>query len=528
MTSLGKALRSVPRSTVTALVVLVAIKLLLQLGLYGIGFTSVSADEFARGTRVAAWLETDDAPLPLYTRAWLPFEFYLNAAAISLWDDVFWAPRLTVLLASLILLIAYFLLVRQLFDDVAVAFLAALMLVFYPWYAWLSGTPMLDVYYLAFFVPGLYFLILAMKRRRSSFLVPSSIFFIVSTGFHSQSWLLVNVVNFIFLSCLTPDLIKKKSVKFTAACLVYLIANNLFVGYYLLVEFFDTGRWFAFFEAHKQYSESNWDLLIQDKSRYWRGVLPGYDVEPLLRLAYYPALLIASAPVLAVLVPPSLYANRPGRSGSFMVLLPFLLGATALLVYSIFNLFSVPATSARARYALPFFILFSPYMAHGLVVLLGRGGWLTSRWNLGDRSWPVVCGSLAVILSYAWPLAILPPSQGVDALEAGRYVDQLIERSDWRPGDSFIVELDYWGFWQVELTARHYPDLILDRPFDPSNRETVSMFIARSHDEIKKYLRQNNVRVIVVNSPEIEAKLEGLDAVSVQTRIGRWTVYRVD
>jgi hypothetical protein len=138
-----------------ALLILIALKIILQVYLYHVGFISVSADENSRGIRAAAWLAGED-PLPLYTGIWLPFELYLNSAALSLWDEVVWAPRLTAFLSSCLLLIFYFLLVRGLFSSTSIAFIASLMLVFYPWYAWLSGAPMLDIYYVAFFVAGLF------------------------------------------------------------------------------------------------------------------------------------------------------------------------------------------------------------------------------------------------------------------------------------------------------------------------------------------------------------------------------------
>jgi hypothetical protein len=133
----------------------------------------------------------------------------------------------------------------------------------------------------------------------------------------------------------------------------------------------------------------------------------GYDVGPLRKLLYYPALVVRSAPVLPLLLPVSLYALERVEH-RLIALLPFLVGAISGLLFSIFNLVSVPATAAAGRYALPFFILFSPYLAHGLVVLFGPGGWVARRWKLRPAAAPMVCAALLVILTYPWRIDGFP------------------------------------------------------------------------------------------------------------------------
>jgi hypothetical protein len=492
-----------------SLLILIALKVILQVYLYHVGFISVSADEHSRGIQAAAWLASDDS-LPIYTKAWLPFELYLNAAALSLWNEVVWAPRLTAFLCSCLLLIFYFLLVRELFSSTSIAFIASLMLVFYPWCAWLSGTPMLDIYYLAFFVAGLLFLLRWLRRRRGRLLVLSSFFFILSTGFHSQSWILVNTVNLIAIF-IAIRLLYDHSFKEITYLFCYVVSNNAFIGYYLVLEFLETGRWLAFFAEHATYS---------------RSVRGGYDVGPLRRLLYYPGLVVRSAPVAVLLLPASLSALW-WAGGRLISLVPFLVGAIGLLIFCAFNLVSVPATAAPGRYALPFFVLFSPYMAHGLVVLLGPNGWVTDRWKLRPAAAPLVCAALLVILSYAWRIDGFPRETSPDDLRAGRNIAALIDRSDWRPGDTFMVELDYWEFLAVQLTAGHYDSAIFDREFDRTRCDTPSIFLTMSSDEVLDHLRSRNTKLIAATSPEVKAAIDRLDFVETETAIGRWSIYRV-
>ena len=124
--------------------------------LYRHGFLSVSADEYARGIRAAIWAER-----PLFDwrtdvlATWLPLEKYVNGAALWVWHEVIWMPRLTVFVASGIVLTAVYLFTWRLFRQRETAVFAAILLTVQPWYIWLSGTPMLEMYYLACFIPGL-------------------------------------------------------------------------------------------------------------------------------------------------------------------------------------------------------------------------------------------------------------------------------------------------------------------------------------------------------------------------------------
>ncbi|MEW6145751.1 MAG: hypothetical protein AB1598_12105 [Thermodesulfobacteriota bacterium] len=162
--------------TLTILALLM-VKLAVQLYLYRIGFLSVSADEYSRGITAARWALDGTIPTAIYMSNWLPFETYLNGLALMVWDNVIWTPRITAFLFSCFLLVYFIKLVQHLFGRLPVTFLAGLLLVFNPWFIWLSGTPMLDIYYLAPFVAGLYYISKWVSERRGLYLVIGGLLF---------------------------------------------------------------------------------------------------------------------------------------------------------------------------------------------------------------------------------------------------------------------------------------------------------------------------------------------------------------
>ena len=186
------------RLTLTTLILL-CVKLALAVYIYSLGFLSLSADEYSRGMTAARWALDGDLPLGIYMNAWLPFETYVNGLALKVWDNVIWAPRVTVFIFSCFLLVYFLKLVHYLFKSHFVTLSVGLLLVFHPWYVWLSGTPMLDIYYLAPFIAGLYYAAKWTEERRGAFLLAGGALFFLSTGFHSQAWILVNAANLFLL-----------------------------------------------------------------------------------------------------------------------------------------------------------------------------------------------------------------------------------------------------------------------------------------------------------------------------------------
>ncbi|HEX8929970.1 MAG TPA: hypothetical protein VGA45_13715, partial [Actinomycetota bacterium] len=132
-----------PRRTyLAALALVLAAALVLQLGLFGIGFHRVSFDESARSL-MALGLSWSNALEPYI---WPPFYKVVVGLALKLWGDVFVVPRLLVGLAGLLAILALVRLSDLLFRDRSVNLLTAVLAVAFPHRLVFSVAPLSDIY----------------------------------------------------------------------------------------------------------------------------------------------------------------------------------------------------------------------------------------------------------------------------------------------------------------------------------------------------------------------------------------------
>ena len=132
--SLSNIFSKEPHRSIIYLVSLIAIRLGMQVTLYQRGFIVVAADEFARGIRAAKWADNPQIDILADVQGtWLPFEKYLNGLFLYIVPDVIVAPRITVFIASCLLLITLYIFTYFLFKHVAIAILSTLFIAFQPW-----------------------------------------------------------------------------------------------------------------------------------------------------------------------------------------------------------------------------------------------------------------------------------------------------------------------------------------------------------------------------------------------------------
>lgn len=478
----------------------------MQIWLYKDGFISVSADEFSRGIRAAEWaLHPQFDILTDIKGVWLPFEKYVNGLAIFIWPDVILAPRMTAFLASCLLLVSFYLIVRFLFESFTVTLLATVFAVSQPWYVWLSGTPMLEMYYFAFFFVGLFFLIVWLKEMRKGLWLFAGICFLFASGFHVQSWTWINLVNLLTLPYLCR-MVRLKNYLCLAQLVAYYVLSNGFIIIFTLSEFVYTGQVFSFFASHTVYAK-------------W--LLGGYTVPVIEKLLVYARLLVdeSSGTFWLCLLLALIFLVR---APNYPRLLPLLLMMLTLALNSILNVFSGPPAAALGRYSLFHILLLSPYVAYGIVRLF--------EWAQ-DHSQPFIKYPLAVVsivlfaVSLGWGVARIPQyPKGMppDAVEIGRSVNMLLAQT---PG-KYLLELHYWDYLGVQLMAGHYSDYVYDREQDYFNFNTPSLLFENANI-IYATLASENVRYVVLEENILKNKAQQLDFLEPQQAAGTWTIYRV-
>lgn len=505
--TLARAASAEARRSVIYLGALVLLKIAIQTLLYRRGFISVSADEFSRGIRAAQWALQPRLDILEMKEVWLPFEKYLNGLLLLVWPDVMLAPRATVFVASCLVLIGLFVLAYHLFGKFSVAALASLFVIFQPWYAWLSGTPMLEMYYLACFVGGLVFLVMWLKEECRGYWFWAGCCFMLASGFHVQSWIMINVVNLLTMVDLYRY-VRQKQYGRVWRLLGFCFLGNALIIAFVIVGFTRTGYLFDFLAEHTSYSK-------------W--FYSGYNVSVLEKLLYYPKLVIQYSSgvfwVLVVVALAFLWRDQDRRWRFF----PLAVAALVLIVSSVMNVLSAPPTAAPGRYSLFYMLMLSPYLAYGAYRLAKWG----QRWSSRVVAYaPAILSAVLFLYGVWWGISRLPDfprGMPLDAVETGCRLNEMLSQNT-PAATTYMVELRYWDFLAINLTAGHYDAIVFDREYNIYDRNTPSIFDEEIAD-ISAYMILHKVRYVALRDPDLKAKAQSTGFLSPQQDVGDWTIY---
>ncbi len=502
-----RILKEEPYRNILYLVSLILVRAGIQIALYQQGFISVAADEFARGIRAAKWAENPQIDVLTDVQGvWLPFEKYVNGLLLMVWPDVILAPRVTVFIASCLLLVSIYLLTYYLFNNFATAVLSSLFITFQPWYVWLSGTPMLEMYYFACFFAGLLFIIIWLKEFRRRYWFWAGVCFLLASGFHVQSWTLINLVNLLTLPYFYRFIRQREYLNLTKLIVYYALSNGVIISF-TLIEFFHTGTVFAFLANHTSYSK--W---------YYNG----YDVPIWQKLSYYSKIVVRNSSVIVwlCLFIALIFLGKDKERG--WKLFPLLLAVLALLLNSVMNAFSGPPSAAPGRYSLFYVLTLSFYVGYGTYRLFTLP---CKQVRQLIRYFPVV---IAVFLfSYglwwgAYRIPDYPQGMPLDAVEVGESLNVMLNDA---PG-IYMVELRYWEFLAVDLTSRHYDEIIFDREKNLRDRNTPSVFLQESAD-VCESLSIQDLRYVVLKDESLKLRAHQIDILKMRQDVGAWTIYEV-
>lgn len=499
--------------------VLTAVRTLFQLHLYSLGFVSLSADEFARGLRALAWsqhLRVD--LLKDLNSPWPPFEMYLNGLAIRLFHDPYIAPRVTVFIASCLLLLAIFFLVHQILDNWLVAALAVLLSAAQPWFIWLSATPMLEIYFLACFFGGLTFLLNWLRREAGWGWLAAGLLFLLASGLHIQSWVQINLVNLFTLYFFARWLRRRQFALAGQLALFWLLGNG-FILFWGVSEYLTTGQLFAILASHTDYS---------------RWFYNGYEVSISEKLLYFPRLVGRVVPFWTWL---------PVIAGvGFLIvrrqvwpLLPLGLGLLTLTVASFFNLASGPPSAAPNRYTLFYLLLLVPYMVYGFYQP-AEYGWQWAAKQGKERlayAWASLLGCLFAILLVQSILTAqhFPIGMSVDTVETGRYLRRVLANPALTsppllPQEKIMLEARYWDFLALELMIEESEQLRYDREHDYLHRDNPSR-LWEPDEDVQAWLATEQVGLIALHDPLLKERASALPFLRPQMEIGSWSIYRL-
>jgi hypothetical protein len=467
----------------------VTVKVVVAVMLYSGGFTGISVDEFDRAIMEAEWAH---APyLVTGAAVWPPFHLYLNGAVLAVFDDPLWVPRATAFVFSCVMCVVYYKLLHILLQSHIASAVSTYALLVFHWHIGISLSAALDVYYLTCVTVGLYFAMRWLVDNERWSAVIAGIAFFAASGFHYQSWMVILVLDVLSIPLLFHFAARRSWPRLRDMVLLYVV-GHAYIAYTMIGTLIETGHPLSFLANHADYS------------RWYYG---GYQLSWLEKVSYYPKLLAHQAnPVFALLSFTGLLIGFRRLKDSLVGLVPLVLGSSFLIAYSVFNVFSVPPTAAPGRFTHLFYMFLVAYAGIAVEALAGtdltvaKNGFRIARW----RSLAVLAVFILALITAAYQLRNKLPknTQFADALAAGSAVAAILQE---RNADSqYLVELSFWDFVPLTVTAGHFGRRLLDREYDIRERTKPSIF-ADHPDALGSFLRENRIAAMAFKDPELIA-----------------------
>lgn len=493
--------------TIFYLVILQIGRAALQVSLFRKGFISVSADEFTRTIRALNWSKKMIFDFGKdFTDVWLPFEKYLNGLALKIYPEAIITPRITVFLFSCVATISLFILLKLSFESYTFAILGTTMISFQPWFVWLSGTPMLEMYYFPFLFFGIALVIYWLKNEKSKCAYLAGICFLIGSGFHIQSWVFINIINllvFVFLLTKIGKISKNQLLPYFS---LFLISNFLIIIIWLY-GMIQTGELLAPFRSHVNYS------------RWYYA----YDqVVWFEKLFYYPRLVWNAMPVsLWILVFVGVIISL--RDINLWNFIPFVIGFTTLSINSIINIFSAPASAAPERFSLFYTSLILPYSIAGIFGLYKIAKKLpTGKYICWFGLSCLVFVFLLGFQQNVIKILQFPVGMAEDTIRTGYFLQRMIHSSP--TSGKIMIELKYWDYQAIKALIGREDLILYDRKYDIYNRNIPSILTDLSFS-ICDYLLDNDIKWVVVQDETLKTIADRQNCLSLRKEIGRWKVF---
>jgi hypothetical protein len=202
------------------------------------------------------------------------------------------------------------------------------------------------------------------------------------------------------------------------------------------------------------------------------------------------------------------------------------------------NVFSGPPSAAPGRYSLFYLMMTAPYAAYGvdrLITIFAQREYQDIHCRhknvLSGVIFITVTLSIGLFLySIGWGIIRIPSfPNGMprDAVETGYVLSKLLDDAVAVDNTyNYMVELRYWEFLAVQLTAGHYEHAIFDRDYDIFNRNTPSIFSGDQKD-VHTLLASSHVHYVALKDQELKDAASAMDTLQPRKDIGGWSIYEV-
>ncbi|MBI5603280.1 MAG: glycosyltransferase family 39 protein [Deltaproteobacteria bacterium] len=489
--------------------------------IYKSGFSGASGDDFFRALITYEWKYDPflfSTAFGAMSVLWFPTHFWITGSLYTLTENLIFSMVSTSIIANILGLIFLFFLAKILFNSIT-AFLTLLLVAFLPWQIWLSLSMTEMIYYCAALIGAFLFFLLWQKEERFSWLVTTSLFFLIATMFRPEGWIFAGL----FTLWILLDYFRKKdnrplSLKTTVLAVTL---SLLFIFVWLLHNWMEYGAPVYFLKFSKTIIQTHLGL---------------HGMAAQIKNLQYPFLMFLISPPLFLITLLSLFFsfktfNPDQKKYLYLVL-------SQLLLMMIASVYGVGTKAAPQRYVLINVVLLAPFAAFFLSQLWEK--------KYGKN---LLIGMVSILLLINCFKAFHFSSRYQNTANVGKYLKTCFEQGQIRSEEQICSELTFRVLnKKMNLPEQEYLVLssehaalaaysekpgnflfnivkqrqkIIDQTALPLDTGTLSNLF-----EINQFLAKNQVTRIVLKDRELMELIP--PGYVIEKMIGNYTVFARD
>ncbi|HQY21674.1 MAG TPA: glycosyltransferase family 39 protein [Ignavibacteria bacterium] len=457
---------------------LLVLKLLFQIIILNSGYRWLSADDFCRTVKSFEWLQR---PV-IDSGVWLTPHFWINGFVMIFIKDLFLAATIVNVIFSAFNLIFFYKICEICFDK-RIAFVSALIFIFFPFQVWLSVSGLPESVFFCFVTAGIYYFLKWRYGGRSNlFLILSALMFAFSNVFRYEGWLFSAV----FILLVLIDILKEK--KLTKA-----IIGNFLIS---LISFFTIVWWLV----QNYVDHQNVFFFAEETTKIFKTFNTAGFFQ---RLVQYPTFIFFIAPITTFFSLKCIFdvLKSPGIPAVKIFLLFNLLELSLLILQGILG---TGGTNMISRYIVINALFFIPYAV--------------SQSFEFKKFLTVIFAVIVIVINVIWSFYYPQPFRE-DTFEVGKLIREFDQEGYFGDkGKIYFEEVQgYFDVFAVQALSNDPSKFILgDIPTAviSERKSKKDKKVSSEEDlnllELKKYLEKNNIKLAIVKSDSYSDKLKKL------------------
>lgn len=470
----------------------IIVTLIIQAGLYTLGYFSYSADESGRTLLAYYWL-TGNMP---ENEPWLPFYTVAVGLLLNIFFDLFWVPRILNILFGIITSASIIFYSHKIIPDKKVTILSAVFSVFLPPLVILRAAPLTEMMYSFFIISGIYFLYKWITANEKKFLIYCSAAFLISSSVRYEGWVFsaALILYLLFLSFI------KKEVGISDM-LIALFIVSVFPLFWIYNSFIQTGDPLSFVKT----SPERYLITVKDPfiSLLKYNLITQFLYQNIRFLLFFGFISFGYF----------LIQRKDIRKISTV---PFI----AFGILAVLSLSQI-AMPSHAYWRIPLIwnVLLIPFASHSIIKLLQL---ISEMWNKRFNKIAVAV-FLMIILYFIFQLKILTNIHGFnkDDFETGRYLKEKLEVDN---NIKLLIDTSDLIYLHVIVASNNPDSFLLNEGEDPLFPEPP---VLNTYEGINiEDLNNKRIKYLIFKRDDYIEVLNKNPQIVFKRNFGVWKIYK--